>query len=164
MTTLPGALTIDILFNIILIIGVVYIGKNWITKQNYISSITLLVSDYDEALEYYSTKLGFKVIENKQLSPTKRWIVVAPKSGIFQTTNTGILLSKADTEEQKQLVGNQTGGRVVMIIRTDNFVRDYNTYIHNGVKFTEQPRYENYGKVAKFQDLYGNLYDLLELY
>lgn len=123
-----------------------------------IPHLTLMVRDYDEALDFYTKVLGFELVEDIQLSETKRWIVVKPKGG----EGSGLLLAKASNESQKTAIGNQTGGRVFLFLYTDDFYRDYENYKSKGVVFKEDPREEVYGTVAVFEDLYGNLWDLLE--
>ena len=125
----------------------------------YISTITLLVNDYDEALNYYKNVLLFELIEDIQMNSVKRRIIVRPKNS---NNNIGIVLAKATNDEQKMRVGNQVGGRVLMILNTDNFDEDYKLYKRNGVEFMEEPRNEKYGKVVVFKDLYGNMYDLIQ--
>jgi lactoylglutathione lyase len=127
--------------------------------SQYISTITLLVDDYDEALNYYKNVLLFDVIEDIPLNVIKRRIIVRPKNS---NNNIGIVLAKATNDEQKMRVGNQVGGRVMLILNTDNFDEDYKLYKRNGVEFMEEPRNEKYGKVVVFKDLYGNMYDLIE--
>jgi catechol 2,3-dioxygenase-like lactoylglutathione lyase family enzyme len=119
--------------------------------------ISLLVREYDEAIQYYTNVLGFQLIEDTMLSATKRWVVVSP--GITQAS---LLLAKAATPEQEKAIGNQTGGRVFLFLYTDNFESTYQQYIDKGVSFTEEPRTEKFGKVCVFKDLYGNLWDLIE--
>ena len=125
----------------------------------YISTITLLVNDYDEALNYYKNVLLFELIEDIHMNSVKRRIIIRPKNS---NNNIGIVLAKATNDEQKMRVGNQVGGRVLMILNTDNFDEDYKLYKRNGVEFMEEPRNEKYGKVVVFKDLYGNMYDLIE--
>ena len=125
----------------------------------YISTITLLVNDYDEALNYYKNVLLFELIEDIQMNSVKRRIIIRPKNS---NNNIGIVLAKATNDEQKMRVGNQVGGRVLMILNTDNFDEDYKLYKRNGVEFMEEPRNEKYGKVVVFKDLYGNMYDLIQ--
>lgn len=121
--------------------------------------VSILVRNYDEAIEFYVTKLGFEVLEDKQLpGKNKRWVLIAPPG----SNGTSILLAKAANEEQLSAVGNQAGGRVFMFLRTDNFKKDYLQFVERGVNFLEKPRHENYGTVAVFKDLYGNLWDLIE--
>jgi len=122
--------------------------------------VALVVRDYDEAVEFYTTKLDFRLIEDTyQPEQDKRWVVVAPPGSNGAT----LLLAKASTPEQERSVGNQTGGRVFLFLRTDDFWRDYNTMVSRGVTFVREPKNEPYGTVAVFEDLYGNLWDLLEL-
>jgi catechol 2,3-dioxygenase-like lactoylglutathione lyase family enzyme len=124
-----------------------------------IGAISLLVSEYDDAISFYTHKLGFTLIEDTDLGGGKRWVMVSP-SGAGATR---LLLAKAVTPEQESRVGDQTGGRVFLFLHTDNFKRDYESMIKNSVRFLEQPRHESYGTVAVFEDLYGNKLDLLEL-
>ena len=123
-----------------------------------ISAVTLLVPDYDEAIAFYVGKLGFRLIENTDLSATKRWVVVAPPG----SSESGLLLAQADSQDQKEAIGNQTGGRVFLILKTDDFDRDYARFKHAGIEFLEEPRMESYGKVVVFQDAFGNKWDLIE--
>jgi uncharacterized glyoxalase superfamily protein PhnB len=118
----------------------------------------VLVHDYDEAIAFYLEKLNFEVRLDTPLTGTKRWVVLAPSGG----GQGCILLAKADTEEQAESVGNQTGGRVFLFLDTDNFQRDYEKYVERGVSFIEAPRTEEYGTVAVFEDLYGNRWDLIQ--
>ena len=124
-----------------------------------IAQIALVVRDYNEAIDYYTSILNFELIEDTQLSETKRWVVVQPKG-----SNNGckLLLAKAASPSQEQTIGNQTGGRVFLFLYTDNFDRDYKAYTDKGVVFARPPVLESYGKVAVFQDLYGNLWDLIQ--
>ena len=119
---------------------------------------TLLVKDYDEAIQFYAEKLGFELRLDNQLTSKKRWVVMAPAGGGLSC----ILLAKADTAQQTAAIGNQTGGRVFLFLDTDNVERDYSIYVERGVKFVEPPRVEDYGTVAVFVDLYGNKWDLIE--
>jgi len=123
-----------------------------------IAQITLLVKDYDEAIEFYTQKIGFALLEDTKLTEEKRWVRISPKGA----KETCLLLAKASNAQQLANVGNQAGGRVFMFLFTDNFWRDYKHMTENGVKFHEQPREQIYGTVAVFEDLYGNLWDLLE--
>ena len=125
-----------------------------LTKLN---QIALVVNDYDEAIAFYRDKLGFQLVEDTRLSPTKRWVVMTPAPGSCQ-----ILLAKADGERQQQAIGNQTGGRVFLFLNTDNFQEDYQKFLDRGVRFVRPPRKEAYGTVAVFEDLYGNLWDLIQ--
>lgn len=115
------------------------------------------MKDYDEAIEFYTQKLGFDLLEDTPLSETKRWVLVAPKG----TGACSLLLAKAANEEQLSRVGNQTGGRVFLFLNTDDFWRDYYKLLENDVLFVRNPSEESYGTVAVFQDLYGNLWDLI---
>jgi len=124
-----------------------------------IGYIALLVRDYDEAISYFVEKLGFTVAEDTDLGGGKRWILVAPPG----STETRLVLAKAVSADQLSRVGNQTGGRVFLFLHTDDFWRDYQAYRARGVLFREEPREEQYGIVAVFEDLYGNCWDLMEL-
>ena len=128
--------------------------------KQQIGSVTFLVKDYDEAIEFFVNKLQFDLIEDSQLNETKRWVVVSPKG----SSGTSLLLAKAATEEQERSVGNQTGGRVAFFLHTDNFNRDYDRMMDKGVNFLESPREEKFGKVVIFQDLYGNKWDFIEFF
>lgn len=123
-----------------------------------IAHIALVVSDYDEAIEFYTQKLHFTLIEDTPLSDTKRWVLVAPRGA----TECCVLLAKAASEEQKSRVGNQTGGRVFLFLYTDDFKRDYQNLLDHQIKIVRQPMKESYGMVTVFEDLYGNLWDLIE--
>ncbi len=126
--------------------------------KKFIAHVTLLVKNYDEAIDFYTQKLGFELLEDTQLSATKRWVLVSPGRGNWSS----LLLAKADNDEQRSAIGNQTGGRVFLFLYTDNFLRDYRIMTGKGVHFKEEPRTEAYGTVAVFEDLYGNLWDLIE--
>jgi catechol 2,3-dioxygenase-like lactoylglutathione lyase family enzyme len=126
--------------------------------QQNIFQIALVVADYDEAIRFYTDKLNFVLIEDTQLSETKRWVVVAPQ----RSEGCRLLLAKAANAEQQSRIGNQTGGRVFLFLYTDNFWRDYETFVDRGVSFVREPSSEPYGTVAVFKDLYGNLWDLIE--
>jgi catechol 2,3-dioxygenase-like lactoylglutathione lyase family enzyme len=118
-----------------------------------------VVRDYDEAIAFYTEKLGFELIEDTPLpEEKKRWVVVAPRGA----TESRILLARAVGEEQSSRIGNQTGGRVFLFLYTDDFWRDYRAYRERGVVFVREPKVEKWGTVAVFRDLYGNLWDLLE--
>lgn len=123
-----------------------------------IAQIALVVKDYDEAIAFYTQKLSFTLLEDTQLSETKRWVRVAPKgaSGIC------LLLAKAANPEQESRIGNQTGGRVFLFLYTDDFYRDYTSMLDKKIHFISEPREEVYGTVAVFEDLYGNLWDMIE--
>lgn len=124
-----------------------------------IGYVTLLVREYDEALAYFINCLHFEVLEDTLLNEGKRWLLVAPPN----TVGTALLLARATTPEQVTCIGNQAGGRVFLFLHTTNFWQDYQAMSSRGVEFLEEPRQENYGLVAVFQDLYGNRWDLLEL-
>lgn len=124
----------------------------------HIAHIALVVNNYDEAIKFYTEKLDFTLIEDTKLSETKRWVIVAPKGN----GNCSLLLAQAATNEQKNSVGNQTGGRVFLFLYTDNFWRDYNTMLEKKINFVRPPVEEPYGTVAVFEDLYGNLWDFIE--
>ncbi len=122
--------------------------------------IALVVKDYDEAIAFYTKKLHFTLLEDTyQPEQDKRWVVVSPPGSLGTT----LLLAKASKAEQEFFIGNQTGGRVFLFLNSDNFWRDYNDMISNGIEFVREPKEESYGMVAVFKDLYGNLWDLLEL-
>jgi catechol 2,3-dioxygenase-like lactoylglutathione lyase family enzyme len=126
-------------------------------KQSLFLS-AVLVRDYDEAIAFYAGKLGFELRLDNRLSETKRWVVMAPPGG-----GTGcILLAKAEGPRQLERVGDQTGGRVMLFLDTDDFGRDHRAYSERGVRFVEPPRVEDYGTVAVFEDLYGNRWDLIQ--
>jgi catechol 2,3-dioxygenase-like lactoylglutathione lyase family enzyme len=119
--------------------------------------IALVVADYDEAIAWYTEKLGFILIEDTRLSDVKRWVLVQPSGeGSCQ-----LLLAKAATDEQKSRVGNQTGGRVFLFLHTDDFEKDHQNLINHNIKIVRGPVVEEYGKVLVFEDLYGNLWDLI---
>jgi len=123
-----------------------------------ITHLTLLVRNYDEALEFFTQKLGFHLLQDTPLPGNKRWLLVAPPG----SRGASLLLAEADTPEQSLAIGNQTGGRVFLFLHTDDFWRDYKAYQSRGVRFLETPREESYGTVAVFEDLYGNKWDLLQ--
>ena len=123
-----------------------------------LAHIAIVVNDYDEAIKFYTEKLHFELIEDTELSETKRWVLVKPKG----TDGCCLLLAKAANEEQKSRVGNQTGGRVFLFLHTDNFERDYQNLLDNKIEIVRPPQKEVYGTVAVFKDIYGNLWDLIE--
>ena len=126
--------------------------------NQHIAHIALVVKDYDEAIKFYTEKLGFILVEDSRLSETKRWVMVKP-AGEGQCC---LLLAKAASEEQASRVGDQTGGRVFLFLYTDDFWRDYNNMLSQKINFVRPPVTEPYGTVAVFEDLYGNLWDLIE--
>jgi catechol 2,3-dioxygenase-like lactoylglutathione lyase family enzyme len=123
-----------------------------------LAHIALVVNDYDEAIHFYTKKLGFKLVEDTVLSETKRWVIVAPS----HADGCSLLLAKAASPDQHSRVGNQTGGRVFLFLHTDDFWRDYKSMKSNGITFVREPIEEPYGTVAVFSDLYGNLWDLIQ--
>jgi catechol 2,3-dioxygenase-like lactoylglutathione lyase family enzyme len=120
--------------------------------------IALVVADYDEAIAFYTQKLGFTLVEDTVMSETKRWVVVAPPGSM----GCNILLAKAANDEQQSRVGNQTGGRVFLFLHTDDFWTDYNRMKDAGVEFAREAVEEDWGTVAVFKDLYGNLWDFIQ--
>lgn len=123
-----------------------------------LAHIALLVDDYDKAIHFYTKKLHFILLEDTQLSETKRWVVVTPQG----SGGCSLLLAKAANNEQNSRVGNQTGGRVFLFLYTDDFQRDYQNLIDNGIVIVREPAIETWGQVAVFKDLYGNLWDLIQ--
>ena|SRR5690242_12872578 len=123
-----------------------------------IAHVALVVKDYDEAIEFYTKKLDFDLIEDTKLSDEKRWVLVAPKGA----GECCLLLAKGANDKQISCVGNQTGGRVFLFLFTDDFWRDYNRMVFHGIRFVRAPKDELYGTVAVFEDLYGNLWDLVQ--
>jgi catechol 2,3-dioxygenase-like lactoylglutathione lyase family enzyme len=123
-----------------------------------ITHIALVVNDYDEAIAFYTQKLSFTLLEDTVLSPTKRWVLVAPPG----SNECALLLAKGANAIQRSRIGNQTGGRVFLFLKTDDFWRDYNDMLAKDIKFARPPKVEEYGTVAVFEDLYGNLWDLIE--
>ncbi len=121
-----------------------------------------MVRDYDEALAFYCGKLGFELVEDMyQPEQDKRWVVVAPP-GWKEQGGTTLLLARASRPEQEAFIGNQSGGRVFLFLRTDNFYRDYNSMLEKGIEFVREPKVMDYGTVAVFCDLYGTLWDLVQ--
>ncbi|MDY8134219.1 VOC family protein [Aquimarina sp. 2201CG5-10] len=123
-----------------------------------IGALTLVVKDYDDAIQFYVEKLNFSLIQDIQLDDAKRWVLIAPSNH----NETNILLAKAASTEQQKAIGNQTGGRVFLFLHTNDFWNDYNQMKSKGVSFLEEPRVEPYGTVVVFEDLYGNKWDLIE--
>jgi len=126
--------------------------------KQYIAHLALVVRDYDEAIRFYTEKLLFRLIEDTILSETKRWVLIAPPG----STECCLLLARASNPEQQQAIGRQTGGRVFLFLHTDDFWRDYNRMQTAGIRFVRSPIEESYGIVAVFEDLYGNLWDLIQ--
>lgn len=120
--------------------------------------IALLVKDYDEAIEFFTGKLHFRLLEDTPLSKEKRWVIISPPG----SAECNILLARAVNEDQMSRVGNQTGGRVFLFLYTDDLQRDYQNLKEKGIKIVREPSTEIYGRVAVFSDLYGNLWDLIE--
>jgi catechol 2,3-dioxygenase-like lactoylglutathione lyase family enzyme len=122
--------------------------------------VALVVRDYDEAIGFFIRKLDFELLEDTyQPEQDKRWVLVAPPG----SNGTSILLARASDQEQSRHIGDQTGGRVFLFLQTDDFWRDYNKYLERGITFVRPPKEAPYGIVAVFEDLYGNLWDLIEL-
>jgi catechol 2,3-dioxygenase-like lactoylglutathione lyase family enzyme len=126
--------------------------------KQHIGSIALIVKDYDEAIEFYTKKLSFELVEDTDLGEGKRWVLITPP----QSNGTHILLAQATEPEQVSAIGNQAGGRVWLFLHTNDFWQDHENMLANGVVFNEQPRNEPYGVVAVFEDLYGNKWDLIQ--
>lgn len=123
-----------------------------------LAHIAIVVDDYDEAIKFYTEKLQFNLVEDTRLSDTKRWVLVRPEG----SNECCLLLAKAANEEQKSRIGNQTGGRVFLFLHTDNFERDYQNLLENRIEIVRPRHKEDYGTVAVFRDLYGNLWDMIE--
>ena len=127
-------------------------------KQS-IACVSLVVRDYDEAIDFYVETLGFTLVEDSYIAAQdKRWVVVAPPG----SAESRLLLARAVGDQQISRIGNQTGGRVFLFLHTDDIRRDYDRYRASGVKFVREPKVEAYGTVAVFEDLYGNLWDLVQ--
>jgi len=126
--------------------------------KQFIAHITILVDDYDIAIEYYTRTLNFVLVEDTRISETKRWVLVAPPGSL----ECSLLLAKAVSEEQQLQIGQQSGGRVFLFLITDDFYRDYYNLVSKRVRIIREPRSEPYGMVLVFQDMYGNLWDLIE--
>lgn len=123
-----------------------------------IATVSLIVADYDEAIAFYTEKLGFSLLEDGDFGAGKRWVRVAAADG----QGAVLLLAKASDTTQQAMVGQQGGGRVWLFLETDDFDRDYQAMVSRGVQFLEAPRHESYGSVAVFVDLYGNRWDLIQ--
>jgi len=127
--------------------------------QQSIIHVALLVRDYDEAIDFFCGKVHFALIEDTyQPEQDKRWVVVAPRG----SRGTSLLLARASTPEQEDFIGRQTGGRVFLFLDTDDFWRDYHEMLDAGIRFVRPPQEASYGTVAVFEDLYGNLWDLIQ--
>jgi catechol 2,3-dioxygenase-like lactoylglutathione lyase family enzyme len=133
--------------------------QEWIlrTQKRCIGYVTIVVDDYDRAIEYYTSKLGFTLVEDTP-QPGKRWVVVTPNP----KSDCNLLLARASNDRQEAFVGNQCGGRVFLSLQSDDFWRDYDAMKASGVHFCEEPREEEYGTVVVFEDLYGNKWDLYQ--
>jgi catechol 2,3-dioxygenase-like lactoylglutathione lyase family enzyme len=126
--------------------------------KQHLAHIAIVVDDYDAAIEFYTKKLHFDLVEDTVLSDSKRWVLVRPKGA----NECSLLLAKGVNDEQKSRIGNQTGGRVFLFLYTDDFERDYQNLVEHQIKIVREPSNEIYGTVAVFADLYGNLWDLIE--
>ena len=126
--------------------------------KQHIAHIALVVKDYDEAIAFYTQKLNFRLLEDTQLTPEKRWVRVAPPGA----EECCLLLARAANDKQAHSIGNQTGGRVFLFLYTDDFWRDYHQMVERGIQFVREPSVEPHGTVAVFADLYGNLWDFIE--
>lgn len=122
-----------------------------------LAHVALLVDDYDKAIYHYTQQLNFELTENSFLSPEKRWVLVTPKG-----SSCSLLLAKAATSHQQEFIGNQSGGRVFLFLHTDDFENDYNNLLHHNIKIVRKVSEQPYGKVLVFEDMYGNLWDLIE--
>src|SRR5688500_8159354 len=127
-------------------------------RSQRLAHMALVVREYDEAIAFFVDKLGFDLLEDTDLGGEKRWVRVAPPGG----NAAALLLARAVGTEQQSRIGNQTGGRVFLFLETDDFRRDHDAYQSVGVRFVREPKDEAYGTVAVFEDLYGNLWDLIE--
>ena len=123
-----------------------------------LAHVAIVIKDYDEAIAFYTQQLNFVLLEDTQLSETKRWVIVSPSI----SSGCSLLLAKAATEEQKTFIGNQTGGRVFLFLHTNNFWKDYEDMKSKKIIFVREPVEESYGTVAVFKDIYGNLWDLIQ--
>ena len=127
--------------------------------KQHLGALALLVADYDEAIAWYTRVLGFELVEDTDMGGGKRWVLLAPPG----SRETRLLLAKAKGDEQASRIGNQTGGRVFLFLYTDDFWRDFNAYKALGIEFVRPPSEAPYGTVAVFKDLYGTLWDLVQL-
>lgn len=126
--------------------------------KQYLALVSLVVDDYDKAISFYTRSMGFELFEDEVLSPGKRWVVVGPAGG----EGCRFLLARAANAEQESRIGNQTGGRVFLFLHTDDFERDYAQFTDGGLQLVRPPALEPFGRVAVFQDIYGNLWDLIQ--
>ncbi|MBP6445228.1 MAG: VOC family protein [Saprospiraceae bacterium] len=126
--------------------------------KQHLAHIAIVVDDYDRAIAFYTKKLHFDLIEDTKMSEEKRWVLVRPKGA----KECSLLLAKGVNDVQKSRIGNQTGGRVFLFLHTDDFQRDYQNLLKNQIKIVREPSVEEYGTVAVFEDIYGNLWDLIE--
>ncbi len=132
--------------------------NNKVAKRSIVHT-AIVVEDYDEAIKFYTEKLNFILIKDEyQEEQNKRWVIVSPDS----SGSTSLLLARASNDEQKKFIGNQTGRRVFIFVATNDFWADYNSMVEKGVEFVREPKVQDYGTVAVFKDLYGNLFDLVE--
>lgn len=139
--------------------GCLEIKLKVVLMKQTLNQITLVVKDYDEAITFYTKKLKFDLLEDTPLSSVKRWVVVRPPGG----GGCSLLLAKAADEKQKASIGNQTGGRVFLFLYTDDIDRDYQNLLSQNIRIKRIPIIEKYGKVLVFEDLYGNLWDLIQI-
>ncbi len=128
----------------------------------FISAVTLLVSDYETAIDFYVNKMGFTLEYDTALPGNKRWVIVSPPADVSNSKGCALLLAKATSNAQLSSIGNQAGGRVFLLLTTNNFDRDYNLMVEKDITFLETPRQEPYGKVVVFADPFGNKWDLIE--
>ena len=126
--------------------------------QQKLAMVSIVIDDYDAAISFYTGKMNFELLEDTVMSPAKRWVVVRPRGA----DSCKLLLAKAANEEQESRIGNQTGGRVFLFLHTDDFERDYTHFLDNGLILVRPPADEPFGRVAVFQDRYGNLWDLIQ--
>ncbi|MBK7633303.1 MAG: VOC family protein [Saprospiraceae bacterium] len=126
--------------------------------KQHLAHIAIVVDDYDRAIAFYTKKLHFELIEDTKMSEEKRWVLVRPKGA----KECSLLLAKGVNDVQKSRIGNQTGGRVFLFLHSDDFQRDYQNLLKNKIKIVREPSVEEYGTVAVFEDIYGNLWDLIE--
>jgi catechol 2,3-dioxygenase-like lactoylglutathione lyase family enzyme len=127
--------------------------------NRHLGAVTLVVRDYDEAVAWFTRVLDFELVEDTDLGGGKRWVLIAPRG----PAGCRLLLAKAKSARESAAIGNQSGGRVFLFLHTDNFARDHRAFVARGVHFLEEPRHEDYGTVAVFEDLYGNRWDLTEV-